>query len=244
MARLSRMIAPGLPHHIILRGNNRQAVFFEADDYMLFRLWLNDAARREGCDIHSYVLMTNHFHLLVTPARADGISRMMQSLGRRYVRHINRAYRRSGTLWEGRFRSAPVDAEDYLLTCMRYIELNPVRARMVKQARSYDWSSYRANALGAADGLVTPHPVYTRLGSTPEERQTAYRALFQRKQDEEQLENIRSSTQGGWAIGGEKFREEITRTLKRRAAPLPRGGDRSGGKDTENEKKQGRFFLF
>lgn len=242
MARLSRMIAPGLPHHIILRGNNRQAVFFDSDDYALFRLWLSDAARREGCDIHSYVLMTNHFHLLVTPARADSISRVMQSLGRRYVRHINRKYRRSGTLWEGRFRSAPVEAEAYLLACMRYIERNPVRAGMVKQVRSYDRSSYRANALGAADSLLTPHPVYAALGNTAEERQTAYRALFRHRQDEEELESIRNSTQGGWALGGEKFREEIAQNLKRRAAPLPRGGDRSN-KQTD-ETKQGRFALF
>ncbi len=230
MARLQRIIVSGIPHHIILRGNNRQPVFFEQENHTLFLEWLGEAAGREGCRIHSYVLMTNHYHLLVTPDSAEGISRLLQSVGRRYVRYINQTYRRSGTLWEGRFRSAPVDAENYLLTCMRYIELNPVRAGMAAQARSYEWSSYRANALGMPDALVTPHPVYDRLGRTRAARQESYRDLFRHRQDDAAMESIRDCTRSGWALGGEKFREEIEQTLKRRCAPLPRGGDRRSEK--------------
>ncbi len=137
MARLGRYFLPDQPLHVIQRGNNRQAIFFAAEDYARYRDWLAEAAARAGCAIHAYVLMTNHVHLLATPARADSLPRMMQLLGRRYVRHVNAAYRRSGTLWEGRYRAAPIDSEAYFLACCRTIELNPVRAGMVDHPRAF-----------------------------------------------------------------------------------------------------------
>ena len=128
MPRLGRYFLPDQPQHVIQRGNDRQAVFFTDEDREVYLAWLLAAARKHGCLLHAYVLMTNHMHLLATPARADSLPRMMQSLGRRYVRYLNDAHRRTGTLWEGRYRAAPIDSEAYLMTCSRYIELNPVRA--------------------------------------------------------------------------------------------------------------------
>ena len=148
MARLQRIVVPGQALHIVQRGNNRQAVFFAEEDYLFYLDSLGRAAENTGCQIHAYVLMSNHVHLLVTPQSEEGPSRLMQSVGRSYVRYVNAAYRRSGTLWEGRFKSALIDSERYLLVCSRYIELNPVRARMVERPDDYRWSSYRANALG------------------------------------------------------------------------------------------------
>jgi putative transposase len=146
MARLGRYFLPDQPLHVIQRGNNREAIFFAENDYGCYRDWLAAAAAEYGCAIHAYVLMTNHVHLLVTPRAAQSLPRTMQSLGRRYVRHINTRYRRTGTLWEGRYRAAPIDSEAYFLACCRYIELNPVRARMVRHPRDYAWSSYHAHA--------------------------------------------------------------------------------------------------
>jgi len=223
MARLGRYFLPDQPLHVIQRGNNRQAIFFAAEDYARYRDWLAEAAARAGCAIHAYVLMTNHVHLLATPARADSLPRMMQLLGRRYVRHVNAAYRRSGTLWEGRYRAAPIDSEAYFLACCRYIELNPVRAGMVRRPRDYKWSSYRAQALGAADALVVAHPLYRALGRNAAERQAEYRALFRGGLDDAFVAALRHATNGGWALGDERFKREIATALGRRVAPLPLG---------------------
>jgi putative transposase len=152
---------------------------------------------------------------------------MMQSLGRRYVRHVNHLYRRTGTLWEGRYRAAPIEAEAHLLSCMRYIELNPVRARMVRKPARYPWSSYRANAEGEADALLEPHALYRGLGATAEIRARSYRALFRAVPDAEFLAELRAATNGGWALGGTKWKAKVERVAKRRAAPLPRGRPRS-----------------
>ena len=164
MARLGRYFLADQPVHVIQRGNDRQAIFFHDNDYACYRRLLAGAARHHGCAVHAYVLMTNHVHLLLTPGTADGPSRMMQWLGVRYVRHINTTYRRTGTLWEGRFRAAPIESESHLLTCYRYIELNPVRAGIVVGPADYPWSSYRAHAEGAADPLVCDHPLFATLG--------------------------------------------------------------------------------
>lgn len=223
MPRLGRYFLPDQPQHVIQRGNDRQAVFFADEDREQYLAWLLAAAKKHGCRIHAYVLMTNHVHLLATPARAMSLPRMMQSLGRRYVRYLNDAHRRTGTLWEGRYRAAPIDSEAYLLACSRYIELNPVRARMVRHPREHRWSSYRANALGAADALVTPHPLYLSLGRSAAERQASYRELFREKLTEEFIENLRTATNGGWALGGDAFKRRIAKGAKRRAEPLPRG---------------------
>ena len=164
MARKPRFNLPGIPQHIIQRGNNREPCFFDDADYIHYMENLHEAAVKNCAAIHAYVLMTNHVHILVTPGTEFSITHMMQDLGRKYVRHINRKYRRTGTLWEGRYKASLVDSEAYLLTCMRYIEMNPVRATMVERPGEYPWSSYSYNAYGNADQLVTGHPVYESLG--------------------------------------------------------------------------------
>ncbi len=231
MARLGRFFLPDQPQHVIQRGNNRQPVFFTRDDYRRYRDWLAEAAARHDCAVHAYVLMTNHVHLLVTPGEADGLPRLMQSLGRRYVRHVNAARGRTGTLWEGRYRAAPIESEAWFLACCRYIELNPVRARLVRHPRDYPWSSWAAHAEGAADPLAAPHRLYRALGATPEARQKAWRALFRQALDGDLIDELRHATNGGWALGSERFRRRIAKAAGRRAAPLPPGRPRKEAKD-------------
>jgi putative transposase len=226
MARLPRTLLPGQAHHVVQRGNNRQAVFFAESDYRLYLDSLQQAADRYSCAVHAYVLMTNHVHLLVTPDTESGISKMMQSIGRRYVRYINALYQRSGTLWEGRFKAALIDSEPYLFTCMRYIELNPVRAGVVDEPGGYRWSSYRCNAHGHSCQLLTPHRLYGALGVSDHTRQRAYHDLFKVIINMERLERIRAATQSGEIIGHRRFRDEITAALKRRVEKMAHGGDR------------------
>ena len=164
MPRRARIVLPNVPIHLIQRGNNRHACFFADEDYRFYLDWLAKHAGKTGCRVHAYVLMTNHVHLLLSSDKADAPGALMKALGQRYVQYVNRTYRRSGTLWEGRFRSCPIQEETYLLACQRYIELNPVRAGMVPHPAEYRWSSYRANAQGEADALLQPHPLYTALG--------------------------------------------------------------------------------
>ena len=223
MARLGRYFIEGQALHLIQRGNNRQAIFHRDDDYRIYRSWLGAAAREHGCAIHAYVLMTNHVHLLVTPDDKDAVPRMMQVLGRRYVRHFNFCYRRTGTLWEGRYRAAPIDSDAYFLSCSRYIELNPVRARMVARPLDYKWSSYRAHAHGRMDPLLTGHALYQALGRSADAREKSYRALFETPLAKDFVDALRAATNGGWALGSERFKDEIAKALKRRVAPLPPG---------------------
>jgi putative transposase len=226
MARLGRYFLPDQPLHVIQRGNNRHAIFFAEDDHGRYRDWLAEAATDQGVAIHAYVLMTNHVHLLATPRHADSLPRMMQSLGRRYVGYVNHAYRRTGTLWEGRYRAAPIESEAYFLACSRYIELNPVRAGMVAHPRDYRWSSWRANARGAEDALVSEHALYRALGRSAAARQEAYRALFRAALGEAFLDELRAATNGGWALGSERFKQQIAKALHRRVSPLARGRPR------------------
>jgi putative transposase len=226
MARLPRIVVPGQPLHIIQRGNNRQSCFFADDDRRFYLASLKDAAGRYGCRIHAYVLMTNHVHLLLTPDSVEAPSLTLQSVGRRYVRYVNVVYRRSGTLWEGRYKSALIDSARYLLTCSRYIELNPIRARMVEDPGAYRWSSYRFNADGFPDALVSPHPLYEQLGDNPASRRTAYRALFSNHVEDRELEVIRGATETGTVLGNDRFRREIESALQRRVDQPPHGGDR------------------
>lgn len=225
MPRQPRYNLIGVPQHVIQRGNNRSAVFFSKADCRRYLDDLRRAAERHDCQVHAYVLMTNHVHLLMTPRVAGGVSKAMQSLGRRYVAHINGTYQRTGTLWEGRYKAALVESERYLLTCHRYIEMNPVRARGmdVSHPGEYPWSSYRANALGAADPLVTPHPEYLKLGANPGERERAYRRLFEEHIDEQTLTSIRRSLNECRVFGGEAFKDEIEAVLARRVRPGKRG---------------------
>lgn len=226
MARLPRYLLPGQPQHLIQRGNNRQAIFFADEDYSFFLECTADAAARYGCQIHAYVLMTNHVHLLLTPEQPGSISKTMQSVGRRYVQYVNYTYSRTGTLWEGRFRATPLDTDGYLLICHRYIELNPVRAGLVSHPRHYRWSSYRSNAEGRPDSLILQHPVYRDLGRSEEARRAAYRALFKAAIGEGTMAEIRESVNKGWALGTERFKAQIEAAGERRARPKPRGGAR------------------
>jgi putative transposase len=205
--------------HVIQRGNNRQACFFADEDYRFFLDHLARLAQRFRCAVHAYVLMTNHFHLLLTPGLEKGASLLMKFLGQRYVQYMNRVYKRSGSLWDGRFRSGLVQKERYVLACYRYIEMNPVRAGMVKHPAGYPWSSYAANADGRSVARVTPHGEYLALGSDGEKRQAAYRELFRTELDPGVLREIRVSTHGGYAIGNSRFREDIEAALKLRATP-------------------------
>lgn len=213
MPRKRRFFLPGIPAHIVQRGRSRQPVFFADADCQAYLHWLAEASERYDCAIHAYVLMTNHVHILATPRESQGLSQMMQYLGRRYVPYINRKYGMSGSIWEGRYKASLVDDEAYLLRCMRYIELNPVRANMVVQAGHYRWSSYRANAQGASNALISPHALYLALGKTGPQRLAAYKAVF-KGSEENNHGDIDSAWQTGTPLGGERFKTEIERQLK------------------------------
>lgn len=217
MPRRARLALAGIPWHIIQRGNNRAVCFHAEDDYLFYVHYLKEFADEFGCAVHAYVLMTNHVHLLLTPQREDSAALTMKHLGQRYVQYINRTYRRSGTLWEGRFRSCLTQTEDYALACYRYIELNPVRAAMVTKPQDYRWSSFHANAMGRANAILTPHDQYLRLGRTDVARRQAYRALFRAHLDEALVDEIRSATNGNYALGNRRFQEQIEAVLGRRA---------------------------
>jgi putative transposase len=219
MPRRPRLALPGIPWHIIQRGNNRSVCFYAEEDYRKYLDTLREQALKYGCAIHAYVLMTNHVHLLLTPEKSNSAALLMKHLGQRYVQYVNRVYRRSGTLWEGRFRSCLAQSEDYVLACYRYIELNPIRANMVPHPRDYPWSSYRANGEGVAEPLLTPHDEYLRLGRSDEERRSHYRELFKAHMDPERVNEIRQATNGNYALGNERFKTEIEQALKRRATP-------------------------
>ena len=208
---------------MIQRGNNRSVCFLSEEDYQAYLEYLYDACLRYAVNMHAYVLMTNHTHLLMTPQCKDGISLVMQSLGRRYVQYINHQYRWSGTLWEGRHKSSLVQAEQYLLACYRYIELNPVRACMVDHPGEYRWSSYHANAVGAADKRITRHDLYDALGQTAESRQYTYRELFTNALDKDIVQAIRVSAQFSMPMGNSRFKAEIEQALKRKLGYAKRG---------------------
>lgn len=223
MARLARISPIGIPVHVIQRGNNRQACFACDEDYGVYAGWLKKYSKKYKVDIHAWVMMTNHFHLLCTPRQDGGISQMMQSLGRRYVQYFNFEYDRSGTLWEGRFKSCLIQAERYLLEVYKYIELNPVRARMVSDPGEYRWSSYQVNALGKVSGLCTPHQEYISLGEESSSRQSNYRELFVHQVEGKLLEEIRDNTNKGMAVGNDRFKEELESLTGRRLKSKKRG---------------------
>lgn len=226
MVCFPRMVIPGQPQHIIVRGNNRSAFFCCDADYRFYLEKLSAACKKHDCQVHAYVLMTNHVHLLMTPFSETSLSKTMQMLGRYYVQYFNYCYWRTGTLWEGRYKATLIDSDSYLLTCMRYIELTPVRAGMVTNPAEYPWSSYRFNVLGQTDDLVVPHIEFHRLGTDDSTRQAAYRALFNQPISEAQINEIREATSKAWALGDSRFKEHIQLQLARRVEPSPRGGDK------------------
>jgi putative transposase len=241
MPRRPRIHLDGVPLHLVQRGHNREPCFFDEQDNLAYLNWLGEALRREDCALHAYVLMTNHVHLLLTPTRAEAIPRIVAALGRRYVQHINRTYGRTGTLWDSRYKSSVVQAETYLLFCQRYIELNPVRAGMVADPAEYRWSSYRHNALGADDRLLSPHEVYLGLGAAPGERQGAYRALFANALEDAPLADLRLALNQNQPIGNQRFYAEIEATtgqrreLKKRGRPRKPKDDASGRDEEQGE---------
>ena len=226
MARLARYVLPGHPQHVIQRGNNRGTIFYEEADYLFYLDKLKQSSEEHGCLIHSYVLMTNHVHLLVTPLREDSISKMQQMLGCYYVQYFNHRYQRTGTLWEGRYRATLIDHETYLFICMCYIEMNPVRARMVVEASDYRWSSYPCNALGEENLLISPHGEYTSLGLTCDTRRHAYQELCDQQIPTNTLNEIRQLTHKSWILGSTAFKNKVESLLERRGTPNLKGGDR------------------
>lgn len=215
MPRKPRFNLIDVPQHVIQRGNNRAPCFFTETDYYRYLDDLKTAANKFDCRIHAYVLMTNHVHLLVTPMAEHAISEMMQSLGRRYVRYINKEYKRTGTLWEGRFKSSLIDSERYLLTCMQYIEMNPVRASMVEHPAEYIWSSYQFNAQDKTSKLLESHPVYAGLGNTTVERKAVYRDLFSQQIDKNIIHDIREALNHELVLGRSYFRVKIEKITQR-----------------------------
>lgn len=223
MPRRPRIHIPGVPLHLIQRGVARNPVFFSDDDCMYYLEWLGHYAIKRGVDIHAYCLMTNHIHLLVSTPSAPALSGMMQDLGRSYVPYINRVYGRSGGLWEGRFKSCLVQTEEYFLSCMRYIEMNPVRAAMVASPGDYRWSSYKANALGLSDPVLTFHEEYLLLGKTLKKRQQAYRDLFETETDSQTIDLIRMATQQGVVAGEGPFVEFLQEQAEKKLNVRKRG---------------------
>lgn len=244
MPRRPRIQLAEVPLHIVQRGINRDPCFFAEEDYHCYLHWLEEAARDCRCAIHAYVLMTNHVHLLLTPMANGSTARLMQSLGRRYVQYINRFYRRTGGLWEGRYKCSLVQAETYLLACYRYIELNPVRADMVTDPGQHRWSSYRANGLGLPDARLTPHPLYLAQGRDPLERAQTYRALFRPHLDAEAAIDIRQALQLGMPVGRDRFAESICATVGVRFNSGKRGRPEGAPQDGPERIDGQRDFGF
>lgn len=209
-----------------MRGNNKEPIFYAEEDYHFYLEKLLQGCNKHDCDVHAYILMTNHTHILLTPHHENALSKLMQMMGRYYVQYFNYSYGRTGTLWEGRYKATIIDSDRYALLCYRYIELNPVRADMVEHPGEYPWSSYRSNAQGIEDPLVTPHPLYLSLDKSSELRQAAYRDLFDAHIPTKTIDEIRASTNKAWVLGSDHFKDQIEKKLSRAVRPAQKGGDR------------------
>ncbi|MEJ7928503.1 transposase [Ramlibacter sp. AN1015] len=216
MARLPRLSLPELPHHVVQRGHNRQPIFLEPGDYADFHRLLHEQSRQHAVAVHAYVLMPNHVHLLVTPTRPDALGRMMQGVGRSYVRGFNARNGRSGTLWEGRFRSSLLQPETHLLACMAYQDLNPVRAALVEEASAWEWSSHRHYIGRHVDRLVTPHPLFWQIGNTPFAREHAYAQLVAAGLGPAMVQALTDAALHGWALGDAAFLADVQARTQRR----------------------------
>ena len=223
MPRRPRQCPPGYPVHVVQRGNNRDVLFASESDLKAYANWLREAGERCGVDLHAWVFMTNHVHLLMTPRAPDSISRCMQFLGRHYVRYFNQRHQRSGTLFEGRFKSSIVQCREYYLACQRYIEMNPVRAGMVTDPADYSWSSYRAHAFGQEVAMWKPHSEYLALGATATSRRSAYRQLFAHQPSERIFTHIRDALNSGLVLGSDRFKRQIAELTGVRQHHLKRG---------------------
>lgn len=243
MPRKPRLVIENQPHHIIQRGNNGQRIFIDNADYLFYLSTLKEACLKCQCQLHAYVLMDNHVHLLVSPTQTTGISDLMHYVGCVYVRYFNDAHQRTGTLWEGRFKSVLIDSEQYLLTCYCYIELNPVRAQMVTHPKQYQWSSYRCNGQGDDADLITPHSLYLDIDDNKSERLKFYQELIQRGLDSTIAEAIRVATYKGTVLGDQKFIDKIGKQTHRIIKFFPRGGDRRSGKFKNHQSKSLTSWL-
>lgn len=218
MARLPRLTVPGYPHHLIQRGNNRQAIFASTDDYQILLGMLAEDASRFEVDLHAYVLMSNHFHLLATPGTESSLPLLMQSVGRRYVRYFNQRQGRSGTLWEGRYRSTVIQADRYLLACMVYLDLNPVRASIAAAAGDYPWSSHAHYSGRLHQKILTPHPLVWSLGNTPFAREAAYSEMVAAGIGQDEQQALTDSAISGWALGSDDYIRDLQARTDRRVA--------------------------
>jgi len=243
MPRPRRLEPAGVTLHVVQRGNNRAACFYGDIDRHFYLKCLREYAERRGCAVHAYALMTNHVHLLVTPAEEGGVSSMLQDIGRHYVRTVNDAHERTGTLWEGRFKSNLIDSETYLLTCHRYIELNPVRAGMVPAPADYPWSSHNHYARGHSNPLISEHPAYLELGTTAEDRRLRFLSLFDEPLKESELTTLRMSVNKGWALGSEQFFDRLEATLGRSVRPARRGRPPKELPDSADDKSSQTEML-
>lgn len=234
MPRCARIVLPGTALHVVHRGNNRAQCFFTDQDKAFYLFQLGRILPRSRCLLHAYCLMDNHVHLLVTPAEPESCALLMKPVAQIYAHYFNKAHRRSGYLWEGRFKSCLVQAQHYLLACYRYIEMNPVRASIAPSA-DFAWSSFRANAYGQPSPLITPHAEYVQLGKTASERQAVYRDLFGQALAPSAADEIRRATNGGFVLGDSSFKNTMARRLGRRVEarlpgrrPRPKDGDAEG----------------
>lgn len=223
MPRRARMYVAGMPYHVVQRGNNREACFFDVQDYQFYLQLLEELLPRYGVELHAYVLMTNHVHLLMTPEDSESISRLTRVLGSRFAHYVNKQYGRTGTLWEGRHKSSLVDADGYLLKCYRYIEMNPVRAGLVGTPDEYKWSSYCHNAWGENNSIVTSHERYAALAEEKEARLSAYRALFAEILPDTDVLAIRRATYYCQPLGDDRFREQIAAKTGFKPGQMRRG---------------------
>ena len=242
MPRRARLMLAGIPVHITHRGNNRQRCFYAESDYAFYLFHLRRLLPHSQCWLHAYCLMSNHVHLLLTPQKLDSCARLMKRLAQLHTQYVNRTYQRSGTLWEGRFNSSLVQSEEYLLNCYRYVELNPVDARLCRHPTEYEWSSCRTNANGAPDPAITPHEEDLRLGATGDRRRAAYRELLAVPLPPQTHEEIDRATNGNFALGNETFTRAVSLALGRRAYPGVAGRPSQGvtAADDQDDLFQGQ----
>ncbi len=226
MARLPRLYAPSAVHHVVQRAAEGRDLIVDADDYAVFMDILQDAIKRHGLALHAYVLLPREIQLLATPSEPDSMARTMQAIGRRYVPYVNRKAARAGALWDRRFRSTLIEADEYLLACMRHIETRPAAEGLAASAEEWRWSSYGHHVGSAQQAFINDHAIYWALRDTPFERQAAYRAIVSTPLESQVIERIRDATERGWALGRPTFLAEIEATTNRRALPLQRGRPR------------------
>lgn len=223
MARLPRLVLANHPHHVLQSGNDKQLLFREADDFRQFLVWLKDSAREFKVAVHAYVLMPDHVHLLASPSTAEGLAQMMQRVGRYYVPWYNAKYQRSGSLFQGRFKTSLIDAQRYFMVCSRYIEANPVRSKLVADPRDYPWSSFAHHAGLKPDPVIIDHALYWALGNTPFQREAAYLELSGPALSEAEMLTLDAAVLKGWPLGSDAFKAELQQRAKRQVLPAKRG---------------------